>query len=78
MFLLNVIGKGAEPGLFRGLDNGPARILSPAHAFDLPVAETEALAEASARAGVNSPAEESESASAAGRASGGGPPSLGT
>ena len=35
MFVLNVIGKGAEPGLFRGLDNGPAKILSPGHAFDL-------------------------------------------
>jgi phosphoserine phosphatase len=37
MFLLNVIGKGAEPGHFRGLENGPARILSPGFAFDLPV-----------------------------------------
>ncbi|HEY1877412.1 MAG TPA: phosphoserine phosphatase SerB [Rhizomicrobium sp.] len=51
MFLLNVIGKGAEPGLFRGLDNGPANILSPSFAFDLPVAECESLAEARARAG---------------------------
>jgi phosphoserine phosphatase len=50
MFVLNVIGKGAEPGLFRGLDNGPAKILSPAFAFDLPVAECETLAEARARA----------------------------
>ena len=50
MFLLNVIGKGAEPGLFRGLDNGPANILSPSFAFDLPVAECESLAEARARA----------------------------
>jgi phosphoserine phosphatase len=50
MFVLNVIGKGAEPGLFRGLDNGPAKILSPALAFDLPVAECEALAEARTRA----------------------------
>jgi phosphoserine phosphatase len=50
MFVLNVIGKGAEPGLFRGLDNGPAKILSPAFAFDLPVAESEALSEARARA----------------------------
>ncbi|HMH64551.1 MAG TPA: phosphoserine phosphatase SerB [Rhizomicrobium sp.] len=50
MFVLNVIGKGAEPGLFRGLDNGPANILSPHHAFDLPVANLEALAEARDRA----------------------------
>jgi phosphoserine phosphatase len=50
MFVLNVIGKGAEPGLFRGLDNGPAKILSPGHAFDLPVAESIALAEARDRA----------------------------
>jgi phosphoserine phosphatase len=49
MFVLNVIGKGAEPGLFRGLDNGPAKVLSPALAFDLPVAECEALAEARSR-----------------------------
>ena len=46
MFVLNVIGKGAEPGLFRGLDNGPATILSPGHAFDLPVADIGALREA--------------------------------
>jgi phosphoserine phosphatase len=50
MFVLNVIGKGAEPGVLRGLDNGPAKILSPGHAFDLPVAECETLAEARARA----------------------------
>lgn len=50
MFVLNVIGKGAEPGLFRGLDNGPADILSPGLAFDLPVAECEALNEARNRA----------------------------
>jgi len=49
MFLLNVIGKGAEPALFRSLDNGPAKILSPGHAFDMPVAESEALAEARSR-----------------------------
>jgi phosphoserine phosphatase len=49
MFVLNVIGKGAEPGLFRGLDNGPAKILSPGHAFDLPVAESGALAQARSR-----------------------------
>ena len=54
MFVLNVIGKGAVPGLFRGLDNGPAKILSPSFAFDLPLpnsgAEYEALAEARSRA----------------------------
>src|SRR5665213_2726719 len=50
MFVLNVIGKGAEPGLFRGLDNGPATILSPHHAFDLPVADSDALAAARDRA----------------------------
>jgi len=50
MLVLNVIGKGAGPGLFRGLDNGPARILSHDFAFDLPVAESEALSEARSRA----------------------------
>jgi phosphoserine phosphatase len=51
MFVLNVIGKGAAPDIFRGLDNGPAHILSPGHAFDLPVAnEVAALAEARQRA----------------------------
>ena len=50
MLVLNVIGKGAVPGLFRGLDNGPARILSQDFAFDLPVAESEALGEARSRA----------------------------
>jgi phosphoserine phosphatase len=50
MFVLNVIGKGAAPDIFRGLDNGPATILSPGHAFDLPVAnEVASLAEARAR-----------------------------
>ena len=49
MFVLNVIGKGAEPGLLRGLDNGPAKILSPSHAFDLPIAEIGALATARER-----------------------------
>src|ERR1700729_4029332 len=50
MFVLNVVGKGAEPGLFRGLDNGTAKILSPGHAFDLPVAESSMLAEERDRA----------------------------
>jgi phosphoserine phosphatase len=54
MFVLNVIGKGAEPALFGKLGLGklgfgPAAILSPGHAFDLAVAEADAaplLAEA--------------------------------
>jgi phosphoserine phosphatase len=46
MFVLNVIGKGADPALFAGLANGPAKILAPGHAFDLPVAERTALAAA--------------------------------
>jgi len=49
MLVLNVIGKGAEPGLLRGLDNGPAKILSHGHAFDLPVASADALNEARIR-----------------------------
>jgi phosphoserine phosphatase len=44
MFVLNVIGKGAEPGLLRGLDTVPVTILSPRHAFDLSFAN---LSEAS-------------------------------
>jgi phosphoserine phosphatase len=43
MFVLNVIGKGADPALFAALGAGPAKILSPGHAFDLPVAERQAL-----------------------------------
>ena len=42
-FVLNVIGKGAEPGLFKGLECGLASILSPAFAFDLPVTGIAAL-----------------------------------
>jgi len=50
MFVLNVIGKGAAPEIFRGLDNGPAIILSEGHAFDLPIAnEVAALTEARQR-----------------------------
>ena len=48
MFVLNVIGKGADPALFAGL--GAANILSPGHAFDLPVSDSNALAEARRRA----------------------------
>ena len=50
MFVLNVIGKGAEPGIFNGLAAGPAKILSPRLAFDLPVTDSGALAEARDRA----------------------------
>ncbi len=50
MFVLNVIGKGAEPGIFRGLGVGGVKVLSPGMAFDLPVVGTEILAEARDRA----------------------------
>ncbi|MEY4966291.1 MAG: hypothetical protein RL274_1874 [Pseudomonadota bacterium] len=43
MFVLNVIGKGADPKLFSGLGSGDAQILSPGHAFDLPVVGIAAL-----------------------------------
>lgn len=43
MFVLNVIGKGADPKLFSGLGSGAAQILSPGHAFDLPVVGIAAL-----------------------------------
>jgi phosphoserine phosphatase len=49
MFVLNVIGKGAEPALFAGL--GSATILSPGFAFDLPVQDRGALEQARALAG---------------------------
>jgi len=48
MFVLNVIGKGADPALFAGLACGPAKILSPGQAFDLPVKDGGALATARA------------------------------
>ncbi|HKQ10403.1 MAG TPA: phosphoserine phosphatase SerB [Rhizomicrobium sp.] len=51
MFVLNVIGKSAAPALFATLGVGPAKILSPGHAFDLPVADNSALAAARAIAG---------------------------
>ena len=41
MFVLNVIGKGVDPHFFASL--GPADILSPGHAFDVPVADKAAL-----------------------------------
>jgi phosphoserine phosphatase len=50
MFVLNVIGKGADPQMFAGLGTGAAKILSPGLAFDLPVAGAEALAQARGRA----------------------------
>src|SRR5690349_12097498 len=50
MFVLNVIGKGAEPALFAGLGKA-AVILSPGMAFDLPVENGDALAQARALAG---------------------------
>jgi phosphoserine phosphatase len=43
MFVLNVIGKGATPALFASLGSGPASLLSPGHAFDLPVADKAVL-----------------------------------
>src|SRR5580658_9684318 len=49
MFVLNVIGKGAAPSLFEKLGADAPVILSPNHAFDLPVTADEApllLAEA--------------------------------
>jgi len=39
MFVLNVIGKGADPALFADLGTKAAKILSPGFAFDLPVAQ---------------------------------------
>jgi phosphoserine phosphatase len=50
MFVLNVIGKGADPALFADLGSGPAQILSPSLAFDLPVADASVLAAARERA----------------------------
>ncbi len=49
MFVLNVIGKGADPKLFTDLGTGAAKILSPGRAFDLPVSDSTALAAARAR-----------------------------
>jgi phosphoserine phosphatase len=43
MFVLNVIGKGANPAPFIALAAGRARILSPDFAFDLPVEKPSAL-----------------------------------
>jgi len=49
MFVLNVIGKGADSKLFADLGTGAAKILSSGHAFDLPVSDSAALAAARAR-----------------------------
>jgi phosphoserine phosphatase len=45
MFVLNIIGKGADPALFQHL-GGSVAILSPGLAFDLAVREADALAAA--------------------------------
>jgi len=50
-FILNVIGKGAEPSLFAPLAAGEADVLSPGYAFDLPVGDEAALVTARALAG---------------------------
>jgi phosphoserine phosphatase len=50
MFVLNVIGKGADPALFADLGTDAPKFLSPDHAFDLPVSDGTALAAARARA----------------------------
>src|SRR5256885_11057953 len=50
MFVLNVIGKGADPALFASLGSGAAKILAPGFAFDLPVTESSVLAAARERA----------------------------
>ena len=48
MFVLNVIGKGAEPDLFAGLGASAVEILSAGFAFDIPVADHAVLAMARA------------------------------
>jgi len=50
MFVLNVIGKGADPELFAGLGTGDAKILSPGLAFDIPVTDRAVIALARERA----------------------------
>jgi phosphoserine phosphatase len=51
MFVLNVIGKGADPQVCAELGTGAAKILSPGLAFDLPVSGPEVLAAARERSG---------------------------
>ena len=50
MFVLNVIGKGADPELFAGLGASAVEILSASFAFDIPVADHAVLAIARERA----------------------------
>src|SRR3569833_717261 len=50
MFVLNVIGKGADPKLFAGLGAGAVEELSPGFAFDMPVVDHAVLAKAHERA----------------------------
>jgi phosphoserine phosphatase len=50
MFVLNVIGKGADPELFAGLGVSAVEVLSAGFAFDIPVADHAALAMARERA----------------------------
>jgi len=50
MFVLNVIGKGADPELFAGLGASAVEILSASFAFDIPVADHAVLAMARERA----------------------------
>jgi phosphoserine phosphatase len=50
MFVLNVIGKGADPELFEGLGASAVEILSAGFAFDMPVADHSVLAMARGRA----------------------------
>src|SRR3954454_12447959 len=50
MFVLSVIGKGAEPDLFAGLGASAVEILSAGFAFDIPVGDHAALGMARERA----------------------------
>ncbi|HTC83583.1 MAG TPA: phosphoserine phosphatase SerB [Rhizomicrobium sp.] len=49
MFVLNVIGKGADPALFADFAKGAVRILSPGLAFDVSVSDRAVLGKAQAR-----------------------------
>jgi phosphoserine phosphatase len=50
MFVLNVIGKGANPDLFEDLAGGAVEMLSAGFAFDIPVSDHAALGMAQERA----------------------------
>jgi phosphoserine phosphatase len=50
MFVLSVIGKGADPELFAGLGASAVEMLSPGFAFDIPVGDAQVLAMARKRA----------------------------